>query len=434
MNPTTHRPSRVPAVLVALVAFALAVSACGSASGPSSGSPAPRPSGATLGPATAAPSAATADPATSVPGGSFDPAAIRVDLEVVADIDGQPVAIAAPADGSGRLFVVDQGGRIWLLRDGQLSGTPFLDIADQVTAGGEQGLLGLAFHPSFPDDPRFFVYYTDRDGRQIVSQWRVPSAAADEADRDSEEVLLRMDDFAGNHNGGAVVFGPDGNLYVSTGDGGGGGDPRGNGQKLDTLLGKILRIGVDGSGDGRPYAIPSDNPFLDRAGAQPEIWVTGLRNPWRISFDRATGDLWIGDVGQGEYEEIDVVRAGSGGGQNFGWNLTEGFHCFPSGDPCAPEGLTPPVTEYDHGFGCSVTGGVVYRGAAQPALAGGYLFADYCSGNVWLIDASASEVREPRLVLESGRSISSFGEDEAGEVYATDLQTGELVRVVATTP
>jgi glucose/arabinose dehydrogenase len=242
-----------------------------------------------------------------------------------------------------------------------------------------------------------------------------------------------MDDFAANHNGGAVMFGPDGYLYISTGDGGGGGDPRGNGQKVDTLLAKILRIDIDATGAGQPYSIPSDNPFVDRAGARQEIWVTGLRNPWRISFDRATGDLWIGDVGQGSFEEIDVVRAGSGGGQNFGWNTTEGFHCYPSGDPCAPEGLTPPVTEYDHDLGCSVTGGFVYRGAAYPALAGGYLFADYCSGNLWVIDAAANEVRDPRLVLESGRSISSFGEDINGEVYATDLG-GQLVRLVGTAP
>jgi glucose/arabinose dehydrogenase len=222
-------------------------------------------------------------------------------------------------------------------------------------------------------------------------------------------------------------------LYIATGDGGGGGDPEGNGQKLDTLLAKILRIDVDTTSDGRPYGIPDDNPFRDGAGAQPEIWLTGLRNPWRISFDRATGDLWIGDVGQGSFEEIDVLRAGSGGGQNFGWNVTEGFHCFPDVEPCHPDGLTPPVTEYDHGFGCSVTGGYVYRGTAQPGLVGGYVFADYCSGNVWLIDARADEVLEPRLVAETGRSVSSFGEDEAGELFATDLQ-GALLRVVAVAP
>ncbi|MEX2011232.1 MAG: PQQ-dependent sugar dehydrogenase [Chloroflexota bacterium] len=417
MTPPTRPSSRLTA---ALVAVALATVACGS----STGSPTPRPS-------TAAPSSgATGGPVTSPSVGSFDAAAVRIQLEAVTDAT-LPVAVVAPPDDSGRLFVVGQAGRIWLVRDGEFAelGT-FLDIEPQVKSGGEQGLLGLAFHPSFPDDPRFFLYYTDLDGRQVVSSWRVPAASADEADPGSETVLLRMDDFAANHNGGALAFGPDGMLYISTGDGGGGGDPQGNGQKLDTLLGKILRIDVDGSGDGRPYAIPPDNPFRDRAGAQPEIWVTGLRNPWRISFDRATGDLWIGDVGQGSFEEIDVVRAGSGGGQNFGWNLTEGSHCYPSGDPCAPDGLTPPVTEYDHGFGCSVTGGVVYRGAAYPALVGGYLFADYCSGNVWVIDSAAQEVGEPPLVLESGRSISSFGEDETGEVYVTDLG-GELLRVVA---
>jgi glucose/arabinose dehydrogenase len=424
MTRLRHRPSRLTLLLVALSLIAVA---CAS----TARSPTPRSSATVVPPPTTpAPSGqATGGPGTSPPGGSFDPAALRLELQVVTDIPGQPVAIAAPADGNGRLFVVDQGGRIWIVRDGSRAEAPFLDIAGQVTSGGEQGFLGLAFHPSFPDDPRFFTYYTDRDGRQVVSSWRVQSGGADEADRDSETVLLRMDDFAPNHNGGALVFGPDGYLYIGTGDGGGGGDPRGNGQKLDTYLGKILRIDVDATGDGRPYAIPADNPFRERAGAQPEIWVTGLRNPWRISFDRATGDLWIGDVGQNAYEEIDVVRAGSGGGQNFGWNITEGNYCFPSGDPCAPDGLTPPVTEYDHDFGCSVTGGYVYRGAAHPALVGGYLFGDYCSGNVWLIDAAANEVGEPRLVLESGRSISSFGEDEAGELYATDLGTGELLRV-----
>jgi glucose/arabinose dehydrogenase len=414
---------------VLLVAVTLGAAACGS----SNGSPTPSPS-ATGGtpPPTSGPGASPT-PGGSPAGASFDPAAVGIELEPVTEIPGSPLAIAAPHDGSGRLFVVDQGGRIWLLRDGTRADTAFLDIADRVRAGGEQGLLGLAFHPSFPDDPRFFVYYTALDAEQVVAQFTVPAADADRADAGSEKVLLRMDDFAANHNGGALVFGPDGKLYISTGDGGGGGDPQGNGQKLDTLLAKILRIDVDATSDGRPYGIPGDNPFREQAGAQPEIWATGLRNPWRISFDRATDDLWIGDVGQGSFEEIDVVRAGSGGGQNFGWNITEGFHCYPSGESCAPDGLTPPVTEYDHGFGCSVTGGYVYRGSGQPAFAGGYVFADYCSGNVWLIDAQADEVREPRLVAETGRSISSFGEDEGGELFATDLQ-GELLRVVAAAP
>jgi glucose/arabinose dehydrogenase len=423
MTPLTLRLLRLT---VALLALALGAAACGS----STGSPTPRPRAGTSGPSGPATPEGGPTPVPGASGGSFDPEAVRIQLEAVTDA-ARPVAVVASPDG--RLFVVSQSGLVWLVRDGEFAElSTVLEIVPQVKSGGEQGLLGLAFHPSFPDDPRFFVYYTALDGRQVVSSWRLP-AGADEAEFGSETVLLQMDDFAANHNGGALAFGPDGMLYISTGDGGGGGDPQGNGQKLDTLLGKILRIDVNGTGDGRPYAIPADNPFVGQASAQPEIWVYGLRNPWRISFDRATGDLWIGDVGQNSYEEIDVVRAGSGGGQNFGWNTAEGFHCYPSGDPCAPEGLAPPVTEYDHGLGCSVTGGVVYRGTAYPALIGGYLFADYCSGNVWLIDATASEVREPRLVLQSGRSISSFGEDMHGEVYATDLR-GELIRVVGATP
>jgi glucose/arabinose dehydrogenase len=420
---------RPAVVAVTVVALAFVLAGCGS----SNGSQTPSPSGSVAASPTAEPGSSPS-PVGSPTGGSFDPGGVAIELEPVTEIPGSPLAIAAPHDGSDRLFVAERGGRIWLVRDGARAEAPFLDIADRVRAGGEQGLLGLAFAPTFPDDPRLFVYYTNRDADQVVSSFTVATPDAGEADRNSEAVILEMDDFAGNHNGGALVFGPDGFLYISTGDGGGGGDPRGNGQKLDTLLGKILRIDVGTARrGGGPYSIPPDNPFGGRADASGEIWVYGLRNPWRISFDRATDDLWIGDVGQGSFEEIDVVRAGSGGGQNFGWNVTEGFHCYPSGEDCAPDGLTPPVTEYDHGFGCSVTGGFVYRGAAQAGLVGRYVFADYCSGNVWLIDPQADEVREPALVAETGRSISSFGEDEAGELYATDLG-GELLRVVAVAP
>ena len=253
------------------------------------------------------------------------------------------------------------------MRDGQLLGDPFLNIGDRLTAGGERGLLGLAFHPDFPDDPRFFVNYTDLEGDTVVSSFTA-EAGADRADGDSEVVLLRIDQPYPNHNGGALAFGPDGYLYISTGDGGSGGDPHDNGQRMDTLLGKILRIDVDGgSGDAR-YAVPPDNPFVDQSDALPEIWHLGLRNPWRMSFDRETGDLWIGDVGQGSWEEVDVARAGTGG-LNFGWNRVEGFECF-EGDSCDDPAYTPPVTAYSHDFGCSVTGGVVYRGTAQPLLAG----------------------------------------------------------------
>jgi glucose/arabinose dehydrogenase len=414
----------------ARLTLVLVVAACAAACGQSTGSPTPRP--------TSSPAASPArggGPTSSPPSGptgSFDPGAVALELEPVADIPGNPLAVVNAGDGTNRLFVVDRGGRIWIVREGQVLDTPFLDIADQVRAGGEQGLLGLAFHPGFPDDPRFFVYYTAAsDARQVVSEWRVAASDADRADQRSESVLLRMDDFAGNHNGGALAFGPDGFLYISTGDGGGGGDPQRNGQNNGQLLGKVLRVDVSGPAEGRPYGIPADNPFVDVSGAAPEIWVTGLRNPWRMSFDRETGDLWIGDVGQGSFEEVDVVRAGSGGGQNFGWNLTEGFHCYPSREACAPDGLVPPVTEYDHGSGCSITGGYVYRGTAYPELAGGYVFGDYCSGNLWLIDPGTDEAREPHLAGETGRSISAFGEDEKGELYVTDLNAGELLRLVA---
>ena len=360
------------------------------------------------------------------PPAAFDPAAVAIDLQLVVEIDGSPVGVTNAGDGSNRLFVLDQNGRILIIRDGALVADPFLDINPIVQAGGEQGLLGLAFHPSYPDDPRFFVYYTEQDGRQVVVSYRV-SADPDRADPNSAAVVLRMDDFAGNHNGGSLAFGPDGMLTIATGDGGGGGDPQRSGQSLATYLGKILRVDVDRTDGDRAYGIPDDNPFVDTDGAFPEIWVTGLRNPWRTSFDRTTGDFWIGDVGQNAFEEVDVVRAGTSG-QNFGWNVTEAFHCY-NASTCDTNGLVAPVTEYSHDFGCSVTGGYVYHGAAVGTLVGGYLFSDYCSGRIWVIDPAASEIREPRVVLESGRNVSSFGEDEAGEVYVADLD-GAVLRVV----
>jgi glucose/arabinose dehydrogenase len=373
-----------------------------------------------------------ADPATECsPPRPFDPTAITLASETVVGGLENPLDVTHAGDGSGRIFVAEQTGRIRIVRDGALADRPFLDIRGRTRAGGERGLLGIAFHPRYPVDPRVFVNYTDRNGDTVVSWFPVRPDDPDVADPDAERVILSIDQPFGNHNGGALAFGPDGALYVSTGDGGGGGDPIGAGQRLDTLLGKILRIDVDAEpASGLAYAIPPDNPFVGRADARAEIWAFGLRNPWRISFDRATGDLWIGDVGQGRYEEIDVIPVGVGG-LNFGWNLMEGFHCYPSGDGCLRDGLTLPVAEYDHDFGCSVTGGVVYRGVAQPLLVGGYLFADSCSGNVWLLDASLPEGAGPVLTLGSGRNISGFGEDEAGEVYATDIASGELLRIVA---
>ena len=418
-------PRRPPPCAAALIVSAI-VAACGPTGSPT------LPSAPTDPPASAVPTSPPSEGPAASPTPSpvpFDPAAIRLALEPLATLPGRPLGIANAGDGSGRLFVVEQGGTIRVVLDGAVTGSPFLDITSRTAAGGERGLLGLAFHPRFPDDPRLFVNYTDLAGDTVVASYTVAAPGADRVDPATEVVLLRIDQPFANHNGGGVAFGPDGYLYLATGDGGSAGDPHGNGQRLDTLLGKILRIDVDERPVDRAYGIPPDNPFAGRGGARPEIFLYGLRNPWRISFDRATGDLWIGDVGQRAFEEIDVLRAGAAGGLNFGWALMEGFHCYPSGDGCERPELTLPVAEYGHDLGCSVTGGAVYRGAAFPALVGGYVFSDSCSGLLWVIDAAGSERREPTLVGETGRSIAGFGEDESGELYAADLG-GTLLRVI----
>lgn len=356
--------------------------------------------------------------------------ALTLGLQVVASGLRSPLDVAIRPDDPDSMLIVEQAGRVRVVRDAALIDEPLLDIAGVVTSRGEQGLLGLAVHPN-PADGRVFVYYTSLDGSQVVSSFRTDPADPDRALGDSERVLLTMEDPFGNHNGGGLAFGPDGYLYVSTGDGGGGGDPLGSGRRLDTLLAKILRLDVDIEADSDlGYGIPADNPFVGRSGARPEIWLTGLRNPFRIRFDGTTGDLWIGDVGQGEWEEIDRAPAGVGG-LDFGWNVMEGFHCF-AVDGCAQDGLTPPVAEYGHDQGCSVTGGDVYRGTTQPALTGTYVFADYCSGRFWVLDADVDGRQEPTNVMDSGRSISSIAAGPDGELYATDLGSGELLRIVAT--
>jgi glucose/arabinose dehydrogenase len=415
--------------ILAVVLATAFMSACG----PSTSTPAL--SGRSAQPPSAPPSSAATSGAASPsvaasPGAIFDPAGLKVAFETVVDGLDSPLAVVSAGDGSGRIFVVQQGGQVRIVRDGSLVANPFLDISARITSGGERGLLGLAFHPNFPTDPRLFVNYTDANGDTQVSSFTVDPGRPDAADGNSEVKLLHIAQPFPNHNGGAVVFGPDGYLYISTGDGGSGGDPLGNGQSLKTMLGKILRIDVDHTDANLPYAIPPANPFVGTANALPEIFLYGLRNPWRISFDRATGDLWIGDVGQGAWEEVDVARAGTAG-ENYGWNTMEGNHCFSPADGCRMTGLTPPVAEYSHESGCTVIGGDVYRGSAQPALAGGYLFGDYCSGTVWAIDPTTDALRDPTVVLESSASISSFGEDEAGELYATDIGGGKLLRVTA---
>jgi glucose/arabinose dehydrogenase len=378
----------------------------------------------------APPEAAT--PTASGGSTAFQPAGVSLDLRVVVDGLTSPVDVASAQDGTGRLFVVEQPGRIRLVRDGAMVTRPFLDIREEITSGGERGLLGLVFHPDFPSDPRLFVDYTDLNGDTVVSEFTVDPADADMADPGSERILLQIDQPFPNHNGGAVAFGSDGMLYVATGDGGSGGDPQGNGQRLDTLLAKILRIDVNGPpGDGTAYRIPDDNPFVDDPGALPEIWLTGLRNPWRIRFDAETGNLWIGDVGQGAWEEIDVAPAGTGG-LNFGWNVMEGFHCYRPESDCDQSGLTLPIAEYGHGLGCAVIGGVVVRDPDQPKLDGGYVFADECSGNIWLLDPSDTTIRQkPILAASTGRSISAISLDEDGTVLATDLGSGQLLAIAA---
>ena len=408
-----------------LVAAALVVGCAGPgpATSPRSGSSDP--------PGSSSPPAGSArPPASAAPGGSFDPARVGLALEPLVGGLSDPLAVTHAGDGSGRLFVLEQQGRIRIVQDGALVEEPFLDISDGISAGGERGLLGIAFHPDFPTDPRVFVNYTDPNGDTRIASFAVDPENADRADPGSDVMLLAIGQPYANHNGGALAFGPDGFLYIATGDGGSGGDPHGNGQSLQTLLGKVLRIDVDQTEGNRKYASPPDNPFVGQSGALPEIFVYGMRNPWRMSFDRANGDLWIGDVGQGAWEEIDVVRAGTSG-QNFGWNLMEGAQCFRPAEGCEDPSLVLPVTEYSRDLGSTVIGGVVYRGSEQPSLVGGYVFADYGSGNIWLIDAAVAGPTEPVLAVASDATISSFGEDEAGEVYATDLAAGEVLRVRA---
>jgi glucose/arabinose dehydrogenase len=346
-------------------------------------------------------------------------------------VSGGPLAIVAPPDGSGRLFVATQDGHVWVVSGGQVSPTPMLDIGGRITSGGERGLLGIAVHPRFPGDPRVFVDYTDRNGNTVVSSFTIDPSNADRLDPASERIVFTTGQPYPNHNGGALLFGPDGDLYISLGDGGSGGDPQGNGQRLDTTLGKILRITVDRSDGGRAYGIPAGNPFTSNPLDRPEIWLYGLRNPWRMSFDRATGDLWIGDVGQNLWEEIDVLRAGASG-LDFGWNRMEGTHCYKPSTGCDTSGLTKPVAEYGHNPECTVIGGYVYRGAAQPVLQGGYLFADYCSGAIFAIPATTTSPVKPTVVGKTGQGVSAFGEDAAGELYVANLD-GTISKVVATT-
>ncbi len=347
-----------------------------------------------------------------------------------------PIFVISPPGDMQRVFIVEQPGRIKILQDGEILPVPFLDITGDVSYGGERGLLGLAFHPNYGNNGYFFVNYTNNSGNTVISRFSV-TADPDVADPGSEFIVLTIWQPFGNHNGGMLAFGPnDGYLYIGMGDGGSGGDPGNRSQDDGELLGKMLRIDIDGD---PPYGIPDDNPFEGPGDPLDEIWAKGLRNPWRFSFDRSSGDMYIADVGQGTWEEIDFQPASSAGGENYGWRLMEGNHCYNPPSDCDPGGLTYPIYEYSHGgnpFRCSVTGGYVYRGAAIPDLQGIYFFADYCSDQIWSFryDGNVPEVTDRTNELDPGNglsidNISSFGEDGSGEIYIVDLG-GEVFKIV----
>jgi glucose/arabinose dehydrogenase len=427
----SHRLRSGPAIAALLLAVAV-VGCGGSATPPPTPRPTPSAPAASGSGGPSSPAASGSPAAASGGAGSFDPATAHLGLRLVVAGFDSPLDVVDPGDGSHRLFVVEQGGQIRIVKDGALLPTPFLDIHDRVSCCGERGLLGLAFAPDYgASDDRFFLDYTDTNGDTAIAEGSV-GPDPDVADPASLKVVLSIAQPFPNHNGGNVIFGPDGYLYIGMGDGGSGGDPLGNGQRLDTLLGKLLRIDVTSPPpDGKGYAIPPTNPFVGRQGAMPEIWAYGLRNPWRFSFDRSTGALWIGDVGQGRYEEVDRALDG-GRGANYGWNIMEGSHCYPDGDSCDKTGLVLPLAEYDHSLGdCAIVGGYVYRGSAYPALSGAYIFGDECTGYIRAVDAAGPDQQTPTTLVDTHRAISSFGQDEAGELYLTDLASGGLYQVIS---
>jgi len=338
----------------------------------------------------------------------------------------RPTSITNAGDGSNRLFVTEQKGRIIVLKDFTIQKASFLDITNRVSCCGERGLLSVVFPKGYAKKRYFYVNYTDRSGDTVVARYRLTSGP-DAADPKSEEIILTVKQPFANHNGGQLAFGPDGFLYIGMGDGGSGGDPHGYAQDPGSQLGKMLRIDVESG--VKPYALPPGNPSLNRTGYRPEIWALGLRNPWRFSFDPKTGDLYIADVGQNRHEEVDVQPVESKGGENYGWNIMEGMHCFKT-PSCDKAGLTMPVVEYGHDKGCSVTGGMVYRATEHPALQGTYLYSDFCSGRIWGLRRKTDGWQHAEL-MNSGRAVSAFGVDEQGYIYLTDYNEGALYKIEA---
>jgi glucose/arabinose dehydrogenase len=362
---------------------------------------------------------------------TFAPATGLRLVEIARGLDG-PLYVTAPP-GDARLFVVEQPGRVRIVEGGRLRERPFLDLTKRVRSGGERGLLSIAFHPAYRTNGFLFVNYTDLHGDTQIERYHV-SADPNVADPASARLVLHIDQPYVNHNGGHILFGPDGMLYVGMGDGGSGGDPHGNGQNLGALLGKMLRLDVDVSQDlaAPAYRIPRDNPFVGRRGARPEIWAYGLRNPWRFCFDPPAGLVYIADVGQDRWEEVDVAPMRTGG-LNYGWNIMEGRHDYaPRGRPRS--GLVMPLVEYSHNDGCSITGGFVCRGTSMPELAGTYFFSDYCRGWIRSFRVSQGRAIDRRewQGLDAGQ-VTSFGFDAAGEIYVTNA-AGRVYRLAKAAP
>ncbi|MCC6613512.1 MAG: PQQ-dependent sugar dehydrogenase [Anaerolineae bacterium] len=389
------------------------------------------PATSTPGQAEVATAAPTPEPtAVAILSHDQPPASDAHEWTLFADGFDNPLYLTHAGDGSGRMFVVEQTGLIWVVEsDGTTLNDPFLDISlmlpDKLFEGGysEQGLLGLAFHPDYEHNGYFFINYTDKAGDTVISRYSVSADDPNVADEDSEELVLTFDQPFEDHNGGDMVFGPDGYLYISVGDGGNVNEFNARSQQPDLFLGKLLRINVD----TLPYTVPEDNLYATDPTFLPEIWVLGLRNPWRFSFDRATNDLFIGDVGQWDWEEIDFLPAGTGVGSNFGWSSYEGMHRRPDTPPLDAY-VTMPILEYPHSDGCSVTGGYVYRGAELPELNGYYFYSDYCNGKVWAAYSNAVGRWQSTLWMQTERQVTSFGEDEAGELYLIDYK-GEILRL-----
>jgi glucose/arabinose dehydrogenase len=360
-----------------------------------------------------------------------------LNFQTVASGFSEPLFVTHAGDQSGRLFVVQRGGQIRiLLPSGTIVSPAYLNLSSLITtSGSEQGVLGMAFHPDYVNNGLFYVTYNNTGGAIVLARYRVSTTNPDQADTSTASILLTIPKPYSNHNGGMIAFGDDGMLYMSTGDGGGGGDPLGSGQSRTTLLGKILRLDVDSAS---PYAVPTDNPFYNDSNpaVREEIWDYGFRNPWRFSFDRSTGDLWIGDVGQGNREEIDFEASASAGGRNYGWNVMEGTWCYSPSSGCDTTGKVLPVIDYNtHDTGnCAVTGGYIYRGTRYPSLWGVYFYADYCSGKLWALAQQTPGTWTGGLVVDTSYFVSSFGEDEAGELYLTDYAGGRVVRIQGSDP